>query len=65
MLGKLDISSIDCKNVSQTLHRVFSHHSAIPGVDSEHFLLRPELDDDPTNIRLIREKGKSQSRLCL
>ena len=62
-LGKLDISSIDFNNSSQTLDRVFSHHSAISGIDYEHFLIRPELEDDPTNIRLTRKKGKSKSRL--
>ena len=54
ILGKLEISRIDFNNICQTLHRVFSHYSAISGIDYEHFLFRPELDDDPTNIRLTR-----------
>jgi hypothetical protein len=61
MLGKLDISSIDFNNVSQTLHCVFSYYSAVPGINSEYFLFRPEIDDDSANIRLTREKGKSKS----
>ena len=61
MLGKLDISSIDFNNVSQTLHHVFSYYSAIPGIHSEYLPFRPELDDDSANIRLTRKKGKSKS----